>query len=200
MSGRWWHGLGMLALIGGLFWLGVFWHEAGHSIAAWVFGARLTRLNVLGLDLFPSLRWAPIPGYYGYMDYAGDLSPSERAFADLAGSTATFGVAVAAQLRLWLTRPQRGIARWVNLALCFFWLDILTHTLPTLVIPAYLFVGKRTLSPSAEAYLAAVLLGMPGWLFKVLTVGGSSGLLALTAARWKSFVQIDKLNEIKSKT
>ena len=190
--------LGVFVLIGGLFWLGVLLHEAGHVAAGGVFGARLTSLNVLGLDLLPSLRWNPMPGYYGFMDYSGDLSPSARDLVDLAGSLATLGVAVAAQLSLWLTRPQRGIIRWVNLTLCFFWLDVLTHTLPTLGIPSYLFFGARTTTQSAEAYLAAGSLGMPGWLFQALAVGLSIVPLAMTIVRWKLLIQVDKLNEAMS--
>lgn len=186
--------LGVLALIGGLFWLGVLLHEAGHMAAAWAFGARITHLNVLGLDLLPSLGWAPEPGYYGYMRYAGDLSPFQRDIFELAGSLATLGAAIIAQAGLWLTHP-RGTARWAVLTLCFFWLDILTHTLPTLGIPAYLFFGTRTITSSAEAYLAAVSLGMPGRLFQTLAVGLSVGLLALTVMRWTLLVRADKLNQ-----
>lgn len=190
--------MGVLALIGGLFWLGVLLHETGHTVTAYVFRAQLTHLNVLGLDLFPSLRWAPEPGYYGYMSYEGDLTPVQHGLFDLAGSLSTLGAAVAAQLGLWLTHPRRGAARWGMLTLCFFWLDILTHTLPTLGIPAYLFFGARTITASAEAYLAAVSLGMPGWLFQALTIGVSITLLTLTVVRWKLLMQIDKLNGVMS--
>jgi hypothetical protein len=193
------HSLSVLALIGGLFWLGVLLHEAGHIVAAWMFGAQLIQLNVLGLDLLPSLQWAPMPGYYGFMDYNGVLSSTQETIVSLSGSLATFGVAVAAQLGLWLHHPRRGMARWAVLVLCFFWLDILTHTLPTLGIPAYLFFGSRTVTSSAEAYLAAVSLGMPGWLFQTLAVGSSVALLALTVIGWKLLAQGDKLNKVMSK-
>lgn len=190
--------LGMLALIGGLFWLGVLLHEAGHIVAAWMFGAQLTRLNVLWLEIVPAIRWNPIPGFYGYMSYAGDLSPRAQDLVELVGSLSTFGVAVTAQAGLWLACPRRGIARWMMLTLCFFWLDILTHTLPTLGVPAYLLFGARTITSSAEAYLAAVSLGMPGWLFQALVIGLSIALLVLTLIRWKLLIQVDKLNQVMS--
>lgn len=176
--------LGALALIGAIFWAGVLLHEAGHVLSALIFGARLTRLNVLGLEFLPSLRWQPMPGYYGYMTYQGDLTPVQDSLVSLAGSLATFSTAVVAQLVLWLIKPRPGAGRLAVLALCFFWLDILTHTLPTLGIPAYLFFGSRTLTPAAEAYRSAVALGMPGPLFQVLAVGLSLALLALTLFRW----------------
>ncbi len=184
--------LGVLALIIVVFWLGTLLHEAGHAISAVLFGARLTYLNVLWLDLIPSLRWNPLPGYFGYMRYEGDLTPIQHGIVGLAGSLSTVFVAVAAQIILWLTRPRRGVVRLAVLTGCFFWLDVLTHTLPTLGIPAYLFFGVAETTPRAEAYLAAVALGMPGELFQALTLSLSVGLLGLTVIRWNRLSLADK--------
>lgn len=185
--------LGVLLLIAALFWLGVLLHEAGHIASAWLFGARLTRLNVLGLDLIPSLGWRPQPGYYGLASYKGRLTPTQTQVVRLSGSLSTLSAAVAAQAGLWLSRPRRGITRLSVLILSFFWLDILTHTLPTLGVPAYLFFGSRAISSTAEAYLAAVDLGMPGWLFQALVIGLSPGLLAATLIRWHLLARADRL-------
>ena len=176
--------LGSLLLIGGLFWLGALLHEAGHIVSAWAFGARLTHLNVLGFDLLPRPAWHFQPGYYGFMRYEGDLTPTQGAVVRLWGSLATLSAALAAQALLWLARPRRGVARLSVLTLCFFWLDILTHTLPTMGVPSYLFFGQHTVTSAAEAYLAAVELGMPGPLFQALMVGLALALLAATVVRW----------------
>jgi hypothetical protein len=184
---------GALLLIAALFWLGVLLHEAGHIVSAWIFGARLTRLNVLGLELVPRLGWRPLVGHYGLMSVRGALTPHQRDVMRLWGSLATLGAALAAQAVLWLTRPRRGAVRLCVLTLCFFWLDILTHTLPTLGIPAYLLFGTRTVTSSAEAYLAAVALGMPGWLFQALAVGVPVALLAATLIRWHLLRRADRL-------
>jgi hypothetical protein len=185
--------VGALLLIAALFWLGVLLHEAGHVVSAWIFGARLTRLNVLGLELVPRLGWHPLADHYGLMSFRGALTPHQRDVMRLWGSLATLGAALAAQAILWLTRPHRGAVRLCVLTLCFFWLDILTHTLPTLGIPAYLLFGTRTVTSSAEAYLAAVALGMPGRLFQALAVGVSVALLAATLIRWRLLRCADRL-------
>jgi hypothetical protein len=173
-----------LALIGGLFVLGVFVHEAGHAAAALAFGGRLTGINVLGMRLLPTFGWDFQAGYYGFMSYKGDLTPAQMEIVSLCGSMATFALALAAQAVWWTGPLRRGWPRWAVLTVCFFWLDVLTHTLPTLGIPAYLFFGKHEISRAAEAYLAAVALGMPGWLFQALAVGFSAALGAITVVRW----------------
>lgn len=183
--------VGAAALIAGVFWLGTLLHEAGHAASAMLFGARLTYLNILWLDLIPSVRWNPLPGYFGYMRYEGDLTPIQQEVVGLAGSLSTLLVAVAAQMILWLTQPRKGVARLVALTGCFFWLDMLTHTLPTLGVPAYLLFGVAETTPRAEAYLAAVALGMPGLLFQAFAIGLSAGLLALTLICWRRLRRTD---------
>lgn len=192
--------LGVVILVAVLFWLGVLLHEAGHIVSALAFGAHLTGLNVLGLDLVPRLAWNPLPGYYGYTSYQGHIHAEQEEIVRLWGSLSTFSLALIAQAVLWLTRPRRGIVRLTVLTLCFFWVDMLVHTLPTLGIPSYLFFGTRTITSAAEAYLAAVALGLPGWLFQVLAVGLSLGLLLATLIRWYLLMRFDRLKTTQMPT
>ncbi len=185
--------LSAIGLIGILFWLGVLIHEAGHVASALWFGARLTRLNVLGLDLIPHLAPNLLSGYYGYMTYEGHLADKQHEIVRLSGSLATLGVALAAQAVLWIARPRPGVARLAVLTLCCFWLDVLVHTLPTLGIPAYLLFGVQTITPAAEAYLAAVALGMSARTFQALAVGSALALFGLTLIRWRRLRQLDSL-------
>lgn len=181
-----------LALIAALFWLGVLLHEAGHAASALLFGARLMWVNVLGLDLIPTLAWNPLSGYFGYMRYDSVLTPLQDEIVRLCGSLTTLWIALAAQCALWLGHRPKRFVRLALLTLCFYWLDILTYTLPTLGIPAYLFFGTHIVTEKAEAYLAAVEMGMSSWLFQVITLSLSIALLALTVARWYLLIQADK--------
>ena len=191
--------MGAVLLVAALFAVGVLVHEMGHVVALWAFGARLGGLYILGFKLYPRLLWRPLPGYYGYVYYEDTLPMAQQQTLLLCGSLATFAVALIAQVALWITRPCRGRVRLAFLTLCFFWLDILTHTLPTMGIPAYLFFGARTVSQAAEAYLAAVALGVSPVIFQASVVGVSLLLLVLTMIRWYRLAQADRSELVESR-
>jgi hypothetical protein len=171
----------------------------GHVVALWIFGGRLAGLYILGFKLYPRLLWRPLPGYYGYVSPEDTLPAVQQQIFLLCGSLATLAAALSAQIILWATRPCRGMVRLALLTICFFWLDILTHTLPTMGIPAYLFFGGYTVSQANEAYLAAVTLGMPATVFQASVVGVSLLLLVLTMFRWYRLAQIDRLGFVGNK-
>ncbi len=170
MKRRVWRLLGHLGLAAALFALGTLWHEAGHGLAAIVFGARVVRLNVLGVQLYPALDWDLQPGYWGRIWWQGHLMPGQRAWELLSGNLATLTVSIVA-LPLYLRCPWRGLARTALLTLSFFFLDALLHTLPTFGLPMYFLFGRRDAETVSEGYQAAVALGLPGWVFQVAVVG-----------------------------
>ena len=153
-----------------LFALGTLWHEAGHGLAAILFGARVVRVNVLGLQLYPSLAWDFQTGYFGRIWWRGQMTPDQRAWVSLSGNLATMLVSVAA-LALYSRLRLRGAARTALLTLSFFFLDILAHTLPSFGLPVYLIFGRRSVESVSEGYLAAIALGLPGWVFQAAVVG-----------------------------
>jgi len=170
-----------LGLAAALFALGTLWHEAGHGLAAIAF-ARVVRLNVLGVQLYPALGWDLQPGYWGCIWWQGHLTPNQRAWELLSGNLATLTVSVAA-LPLYLCRPWRGLARTALLILSLFFLDALLHTLPTFGLPMYLFFGRRDTETVSEGYQAAVALGLPGWVFQATVVGYAILAVALIGCK-----------------
>jgi len=165
-----WRVLGHAGVVGGLFVLGTLAHEIGHGLAATLFGARLVRLNVLGVQLYPALAWDFQPGYFGRIWWQGQLTPGQRAWELLAGNLATMAVSVVA-LPLYLCLRPRKLAHTALLSLSLFFLDTLAHTLPTFGLPMYLFFGRRSVETVSEGYLAAIALGAPGWVFQAAIVG-----------------------------
>lgn len=182
LTQRGWRFLGHVGVAGGLFVLGALAHEAGHGLAATLFGARLVRLNVLGVQLYPALAWDFQPGYFGRIWWQGQLTPGQRAWELLAGNLATMAVSAAA-LPLYLRLHPRGLAHTALLTLSLFFLDTLAHTLPTLGLPMYLFFGRRSVEAVSEGYLAAVALGAPGWAFQAAIIGYALLAAALIGRR-----------------
>jgi hypothetical protein len=171
-----------VGVAGGLFVLGTLMHEAGHGLAAILFGAQVVRLNVLGIQVYPSLVWDFQPGYFGRIWWQGPLAPRRRAGVLLSGNLVTMVVSFTALLLYLRCRP-RGLAHTALLTLSLFFLDTLAHTLPTFGLPMYLLFGRRSVETVSEGYLAAVVLGVPGWVFQLAIVGYS--LLAMVLLGWR---------------
>ena len=171
-----------VGVAGGLFVLGTLMHEAGHGLAAILFGARVVRLNVLGIQVYPSLVWDFQPGYFGRIWWQGQLTLRRQAGVLLSGNLVTMVVSFTALL-LYLRRRPRGLAHTALLTLSLFFLDTLAHTLPTFGLPMYLLFGRRSVETISEGYLAAVALGVPGWVFQLAIVGYS--MLAAVLLGWK---------------
>lgn len=167
--------VGHTGIVVGLFVLGTLVHEVGHGLTAVVFGARVVQLNVLGIQLYPSLGWDYQARYFGRIWWQGQLTSNQQAWVLLAGNLATMAVAFTALL-LYLRWRSNGLIGTILLTLSFFFLDTLTHTLPTFGLPMYLFFGRRSVESVSEGYLAAVSLGVPGRVFQAMVVG--YGLLA----------------------
>lgn len=177
-----WNVLRHLGIVVGLFVLGTLGHEAGHGLMATFLGARVVRVNVLGVQLFPTLAWDFQPGCFGRIWRRGQLAPDQRAWVLLAGNLVTTMVSMLA-LWLYLWRRPRGLARTALITLSLFFLDTLSHTLPTFGLPMYLLFGRRSIEAVSEGYLAAVALGVPGWAFQVAIVGYAWLVLVLIGHR-----------------
>jgi len=162
-----------LAVLG----LGTLVHECGHALVAAVFGARVTEMNVLGLNIYPALRVNYRPGFYGYVQFERSLPYPQVEYMRVAGSLSTLAIAIVAQVILWIAPLRRAWLRLVVIGFCFSWIDLFYHTLPVLL-------GRPSPS-SAEVYNGLVALGVPGWLVGVAVLGVSIALLTLTLLRWR---------------
>lgn len=170
-----WGMAGILIALGTL-WIGTLVHESGHILIALVCGANVAELNVLGLTLYPSLYFAPRPGYFGYVRFDAPLPAPRVQYMQMAGSLSTLALALLAQAVLWLGPPRRTGLRLINSAACFMWVDVVWHTVPVLL-------GRRE-SGYAETFTALVTLGVPRWLAAGVLLGISLTLLVLTLTRW----------------
>jgi hypothetical protein len=174
--------VGHAGVVAGLFALGTLLHEAGHGLVAIFFGARVVRLNVLGVQIYPSLAWDFQMGCFGRVWWQGQLTSGQRAWVLLAGNLATMAVSFVALLVL-LWRQFRGLTRTALLTLSFFFLDTLAHTLPTFGLPMYVLFGRRDVESISEGYLAAMSLGVPGWAFQMAVVGYAMLAVVLVGRR-----------------
>jgi hypothetical protein len=157
--------------------VGTLIHECGHALAGIAFGARVERLNVLGLDLYPSLRFEHASGYFGRVWLDRSLPEIADHWMRSAGSLSTLGLALIFQAALWARPPRR---RWMQLLVvgfCFSWLDVFWHT-------SLALLGWRSMM-YAEAYSALVALGAPAWALSAAILLISGLLLAATIIRWR---------------
>jgi hypothetical protein len=173
---------GIAVIILGVLWLGTLVHEAGHALVGTAYGLRVTEMNVLGLNLYPRLRFHVQPGYFGYVLFEGAM-PHRQAgqYMTMAGSLSTLAVAVLALAVFWVWPPRRTWPRLILTAFCFSWVDLLWHT-------SFALVGLRDRS-FAETYSALVALGAAEWLAGTATIGISILLLVLTVLRWRQLVR-----------
>lgn len=153
----------------------VVWHELlGHALAAELVGGGVDRLVMFGIELFPSPGWVGMRGGFAVIDIVGiEDGTVARSFVTLAGSGSTFLVAVAAVVAIRRFHP-RGWTRVVLLAVAWWFLDLLTFTLPSVGLRRGLFFGTTY----SEPYEGAVGMGIPGPLFQGAVFVGTALLLA----------------------
>ena len=172
--------LGGLLLVGVSFVVGTVWHEVvGHGLTAVACGGWIERVEILGVQVYPDVRWLGGIECYGQCETHGIESPTREHLVALAGSVSTWLAAVATVVLLWVRRwnTKAGI---VLAALSLWWIDLLTYTLPSWGLPRSVLWGQ---SHYSEPYEAAVALGMAGWAFQALAILTSALLATATVAR-----------------
>lgn len=159
--------------------VGTLWHEViGHGAVGMLMGGRITYVEVLGVAIWPQLRWRGCPDGFGRCSVAGIPTKTRWHLHCLAGSLSTWCVSAIAGALLWVRR-WRGLARVIMVCLSLWWFDVLTYTLPSWGLRRFIFWYRVP----AEPYNAAVALGIPGPLFQAFAVGTSVCLVGALAAR-----------------
>lgn len=166
------------------------WHQlAGHGLAALLCGAQITEINVLGVQVYPSLDWEFRSGYFGWVHWNGSLTSQQTAFVALSDGLSTWIVSIIA-LPLFLRTRQWSTKRIILLALSLYYLDIFVHTLPSLGIPLHLALGNRDPATLNDGYQAAQTLGIPGSVYQIAIVGYALFATAvITKSLWKGVLQ-----------
>ncbi|HVP12294.1 MAG TPA: hypothetical protein VMV94_14040 [Phycisphaerae bacterium] len=153
--------------------VGTLWHElVGHGLVGTLAGGRITHVRILGLDLWPEVRWCGLEMAYGRCQVDDIPTSTGEKICSLGGSLSTWCVAVAATILLWVRRWRRPW-RTMLIYLSIWWIDLLTYILPTWGLRRSILWGGTY----SEPYEAAVSLGIPGAAVQVF-VFGSSFLLA----------------------
>jgi len=161
--------------------VGTLIHETGHALAAMACGARVVEVNVVGLTLYPALRFGHQPGFLGYVRFERALPSPQSQYVSIAGSLSTLVVGLLAQAVLWLVPPRRMWSRLIGFAACFLTLDVAWHTMVMLL-------GLRSAS-YAETHTALVALGALPWLAAGMTLGVPLVSLALTPITWRRLIR-----------
>ena len=144
--------------------LAVPWHEImGHGLAALLAGGSVTRIQVFGLQLSPTLAWTGIDEGLGFCGIGGVMSQTAAGLVQLAGSTSTLIAAIFAGSLLKISCAT-GVRRVLLGTMCVWSLDMLTFMLPSIGLRRYVVTGTRW----SEPYDAAHLLGCDGPLFQVV--------------------------------
>jgi hypothetical protein len=177
-------GLLVVVLIIAALTVGTFVHEIiGHGLTAVALGGRITRVVILGMQVYPSpafVDW-PIVSGYGCIDTDGVADGPCKHLVDLAGSMSTWFVAVLANVLLWTRRRWYGWPRAVVIVLSLFWIDLFTYTLPSWGIRRSVLWGPRDVS---EPYDAAVALGINGNAFRAFVIITCCAMLLSLILHW----------------
>ena len=145
---------------------GLFIHEViGHGLPGLIFGGKAEKLHMLGMNLYPRIKWVGWQGIYGYVDGTGVAEGWRMHVIGLCGSLSTAIVAGIALYLLW-KKPRRGFFRLALISISLWWLDLFTYTLPSIGIRRSIFWGRKF----SEPYEAAVALGCPGVVFQLFVV------------------------------
>lgn len=160
----------------------VAWHEvAGHGLIGVLAGGKVTRLQVLGVQLWPELTWTGIGQGFtnlGECEVRDIPTATGQQLSDLAGSLSTWCVGFSACVILWL-HQWCGWRRSLLVCLTFWCTDLLSFTLPSLGLRRGIVFGTSF----SEPYEAATALGIPGWLFQAFAIGTSLGIISATVTR-----------------
>ena len=158
------------------------WHEvAGHGLIGLLAGGKVTRLQVLGVQLWPELTWTGIGQGFtnlGECELRDIPTATGQRLSDLAGSLSTWCVGFAACVILWLYQ-WCGWRRALWVCLTFWCTDLLSFTLPSLGLRRGIVFGTSF----SEPYEAATALGIPGWLFQAFAIGTSLVIISATVTR-----------------
>ncbi len=176
---RWTSVAGFLVLLAVSQPIGTVWHEVvGHGLTGVLAGGRITRVEVWGLQLWPTLKWGGFQGHYGECVVEGIPTARGEHLMALAGSMSTWLVALVATVNLWMGRP-RGWGRAVIVVLSLWWIDLFTYLLPSWGIRRSVFWGQSSYSEPVEA---AVGLGFPRAAFQLLAVASCVVMAAMLGA------------------
>lgn len=164
-------------LLSVLLWpLGVFCHEfVGHGLVGVACGGQIERIEILTIQIWPTLEAKQWEGQYGTCIVVAIPTSQGDAIVRLGGALSTFCVAIVAT-GLLVSRNWGRFWKPMLITLSFWWLDLLTYTLPSWGLPRSIFWGQSWYS---EPYDAAVALGMPGRLFQALAIAGCVSILAI---------------------
>ena len=79
--------IGHLGLLFLTFAVGTLWHEVvGHGLVGVIAGGQLTYVKVLGLELWPAVRWSGLETVYGLCNVEGIPTSTGQQIHSLAGS------------------------------------------------------------------------------------------------------------------
>lgn len=147
-----------------LFWpVGIFCHEVmGHGLVGVLCGGRIGRVEILRIQIWPTVERLPWRLRYGACQTVDVTAPVGTALTKLAGAGSTFVIATIATALLLVKRRGR-IVRAVLITLSLWWIDMMAYTLPSWGIRHSVFFGQNSYS---EPYEGAVSLGVPGTLFQ----------------------------------
>lgn len=110
---------------------GTAWHEVvGHGLTGVLCGGRITHVDILGVQVWPRLRWTGWPTAYGHCLVRGIPTSTGRLVMQLGGSLSTWLISAGAVTLLW-ARRWRGWRRVVLVCLGIWWVDLFTYTLPS---------------------------------------------------------------------
>lgn len=163
--------------IGGSIVFGTACHEIiGHGAVGVSLGGRITYVEVVGFELYPSPGWVGTDGHYGRCGVRGLDRAWKRRLFSLGGSMSTWCISVTTACLLWWRDwPRRAhfLLMWASV----WWFDLFTYTLPSFGLRRFVIFGGHRHEP----YKAATALGVPGPLFQAF-VCGSCAILALALA------------------
>jgi hypothetical protein len=160
--------------------LGVICHELlGHGLVGVLVGGRISEVEILAFRVWPEVQFLGWSNRYGACEVTGIGTPKGEALMSLGGALSTFCVAAIATVMLWARRWSRVI-RPILITLSFWWIDILTYTLPSWGVRRSIFWGQWMYS---EPYEAAKSLGIPGPAFQAFVIIACTILLFALIAR-----------------
>jgi hypothetical protein len=128
-------------------------------------GGRVDQIFVTGIQLWPEFAWIGPQGVFGWCDVEGVTSGVCPQLWLLTGSLSTLLVSLLAIALLYARKWNRTI-HWLFLGAAFWWIDLFTYTLPSFGVRRYILFGRRI----SEPYDAAVVMGIPGWIFQLFVV------------------------------
>jgi hypothetical protein len=162
---------------------GVLCHEVvGHGLVGVLAGGRISEVEILTIRVWPQVQFLGWSGRYGACEVVDITTPTGQALMSLGGAMSTFIVALVATLLLWIRpgAPGGRVARPILITLSFWWIDLLTYTLPSWGVRRSVFWGQWMYS---EPYEAAKSLGIPGPAFQAFVLIACALLLWALIAR-----------------